>query len=521
VENKNQTVYLILAEKAKKINPLYCLLVVVVLINLYYNLNYITKPILEWYSFRQTQTALTAQYIAIDGFKLAYETPVVGMPWSIPFEFPIYQLIVALLYKVTGGSLTDFTVLGRSVSLIFFVLCSLAINKIMFLLKSKTEDKIILQAMYWASPVYLFWAGSFMIETAALFFILMFIVYSMKLIMGQITYANILLLAGFLTLAMLQKITTALPVLIIFFAITVLSIRIDSLYEEKYKYILYVFLVFGSCLIAYSWIAFTDSVKGGNLIGVHLTSKNLQNWNYGSFNQRFDSKLWYDVVFLRLMTPLFGLLSLIVLIAGFFVANVKSRIIIVTSLTLFITPFLIFSNLHIQHDYYQVANYVFYMIAIGYSLSSVKNIIYQSSIKYGNFINISMPIIFCATLLYGFSGSILYKQKIIEIDPKTEKNLMIANFVKSHTSEDDIVVWYGMDWNSMGAFYSGRRSLTVPDYGNIQLDAIKNTDKYINKSPGAITICPFNQREIVEAIVMDKYPSAKVEKIIDCNIYIL
>ena len=54
-------------------------------------------PALDFYAFRQTQTALSAYWLWHDGFRLAYETPVLGAPWAIPYEFPLYQWLVALL----------------------------------------------------------------------------------------------------------------------------------------------------------------------------------------------------------------------------------------------------------------------------------------------------------------------------------------------------------------------------------------------------------------------------------------
>src|SRR5690242_16322451 len=49
------------------------------------------QHILEAHAFRQTQTAITSFWFCRTGFKLAYETPVAGYPWSIPYEFPLYQ----------------------------------------------------------------------------------------------------------------------------------------------------------------------------------------------------------------------------------------------------------------------------------------------------------------------------------------------------------------------------------------------------------------------------------------------
>src|ERR1700722_9222047 len=56
-------------------------------------------PLLGMHSFRQTQTAITSYWILRGSPWLAYHTPVFGAPWSIPFEFPMYQLLVALIVK--------------------------------------------------------------------------------------------------------------------------------------------------------------------------------------------------------------------------------------------------------------------------------------------------------------------------------------------------------------------------------------------------------------------------------------
>src|SRR5262245_5390007 len=53
------------------------------------------RPIFEQHGFRQTQTALSTYWILQGGPWIAYETPVLGAPWALPFEFPTYQLAAA------------------------------------------------------------------------------------------------------------------------------------------------------------------------------------------------------------------------------------------------------------------------------------------------------------------------------------------------------------------------------------------------------------------------------------------
>src|ERR1700733_12178228 len=75
-------------------------------------------PLLGMHSFRQTQTAITAYWILRGSPWFAYHTPVLGAPWSIPYEFPMYQLVVAAVVKLTGLQLDP---AGRLVSYLFLL----------------------------------------------------------------------------------------------------------------------------------------------------------------------------------------------------------------------------------------------------------------------------------------------------------------------------------------------------------------------------------------------------------------
>ena len=77
------------------------------------------NTIFDFHGFRQAQTAISAESIRNGGPILRYETPVFGPPWSIPFEFPLYQVLVALLAKLFAAPIDQ---TGRFVSEIFHYL---------------------------------------------------------------------------------------------------------------------------------------------------------------------------------------------------------------------------------------------------------------------------------------------------------------------------------------------------------------------------------------------------------------
>ena len=60
---------------------------------------------------------------------------------------------------------------------------------------------------------------------------------------------------------------------------------------------------------AFVWTRYSDSVKSFNPLGAHLTSTNLANWNFGTWEQKLNWNTWSDY-FSRSLTDLFGELSL-------------------------------------------------------------------------------------------------------------------------------------------------------------------------------------------------------------------
>src|SRR5262249_7120126 len=122
------------------------------------------QPLLDQYQFRQTQTALTSYWLMRGGPIFAYETPVLGFPWSIPFEFPVYQIIVALLSQ-TGVPLDA---AGRIVSFVFFVGCLWPMRVLFRALQFDDVAFPCAAVLFLLSPLYLYWGRTFMVETCAL-----------------------------------------------------------------------------------------------------------------------------------------------------------------------------------------------------------------------------------------------------------------------------------------------------------------------------------------------------------------
>lgn len=129
-------------------------------------------PVIGMHAFRQTQTAITSYWLLKGSPWLAYETPVLGAPWSIPFECPLYQLLVAALVRLSGIPLDP---AGRLVSFVFVLLMIHPVRKLTLAYGGTDTEVLVFTILLLGSPVYLYWGTSFLIETSALFFSLEFL----------------------------------------------------------------------------------------------------------------------------------------------------------------------------------------------------------------------------------------------------------------------------------------------------------------------------------------------------------
>ena len=134
------------------------------------NINF---PLVGEHNFRITQTASTAFWFVQEGFRLDYQTPVVGKPWSIPFEFPIYQYLTALLSLLGGLSIE---VSGRIISILSIIGTLCMAYKCIQLFFNK-EDSIfitkVLTIIYLSMPCVLTLEELFLLNQQLFFLLLL------------------------------------------------------------------------------------------------------------------------------------------------------------------------------------------------------------------------------------------------------------------------------------------------------------------------------------------------------------
>jgi hypothetical protein len=460
---------------------------IVVLYSTFLAIGFSDQPPLDAYSFRQTQTALTSYWFTQDGFKLAYQTPVAGAPWILPFEFPLYQIIVAMVSKISGLSLD---VIGRVTSYAFLVLCLVPIRSITRKLELPHFNLIFLcfVILLFSSPIYVYWGRTFMIETAALFFSIMAIKYFLDLLLENRFPKTFFLFSFFGTLSILQKSTTIIPVLAVL-AIVFVCYELRQQKSNKYLFrksnlilvaVGFVLPVFIGAL----WVNFIDRAKLSSPLGAQLASSALNAWNWGTIAQRASSEIWVKVVWNRILFPnIGGVLGVVLLLMPLcFRMPARIRNIVISSLVLGIAPLFIFTNLHLVHEYYQTANVIFLIFGVsvvlgGFLLPMIgpgATMLMIAAIATSNYVALCQN----------------YLPQIKQVFNKTNRDLVVGEVLKHELPLGSQFVAFGNDWNSSFAYLAQRKSFTVPPWFTSYKDVIANPEKYVDANRlGGLVSC--------------------------------
>ncbi|SDG62157.1 phospholipid carrier-dependent glycosyltransferase [Thalassobaculum litoreum] len=423
---------------------------------------WIDIPVLDSFGFRQAQTAISAFYMLKDGIALDYQTPVLGQPWSIPFEFPSYQILTALVASL--GISVD--IAGRVVSYGFFVACLLPLRSILLSLGFRQEAFHIVATLFLSSSLYVFWSRTVMIESAALFFCVLWLMLVLRYIFAEMSSARSMawtvvgaLVAG--TLGVLTKATTfpAFCVVGCLFALLQLWRKFAGRKERGSVDWLRAITPFGMtlamCLIPIAlgtlWVGYTDAIKSLNPYGALLTSQALAGWNFGTLEQRVSEAFWGTVVGRTLPEALgYGVwLAPLVVVAAMIVGRVSAPIIIF--MLGFLTPLVVFTNLHAVHNYYQYANGVFLILALGSAIAALAQ-------DYSRPLAAGLGVIFVAGNVTLFWSDYL---PLLRVDWQQNETIQIAQKVQDHTPPDSGLVLIGADWSSEIPYYSQRRMLAL------------------------------------------------------------
>ena len=413
----------------------------------------LSQPLVEHNAFRQTQTAYTALLYQRDGIDLLHpKLPVLGPPFEVPFEFPLFQAIAALVMnlgvspdlaaRITGLScflLTAFLLWGlirhlagavaAAAGLLFFLFSPFA------LVWSRTS---MIEYLATAGAVGSVWAGMAWRDNR-----------------GRWTWATALA-AGMV--AALVKIPTSL-----FWVLPLVAYRSAKDSPGIRGWLrarldpLFVVLVVVPVAAAVLWTWHADEIKRSNPATWFLTSQALQTWNFGTVAQRLDPNTW-RIVASRAVRTLVGLPFLVLLpFAVAEAARSPQRLCWVAIGLAAVLPIGVFFNLYVVHDYYLAA--ISPAIAAVLAIGMAKVWEHASAARYRSLLIVAALGAAAMTAVQTRHYWTLIYDRVSEDDPYVA--LPLARELAASSQPSDLVVVAGRDWSPDVLYHSRRTGLMM------------------------------------------------------------
>ena len=408
----------------------------------------LNDSIYERFSFRQTQTAFGIRYFANESLNpLNAQVPVLGPPWKIPMEFPLFQLIAALPSKYLR---IDEAISGRISATVFFLLSSI----LLFLILQQTNGKSIARI---SLPIFLLtsfsleWGSAVLIDwlSVALTLSGIYLIIVHKKLNSNFSLKLILALAVFI-LASLTKVTTTVPWIIAFVLFT--NSKTKKLMDKKSFTI--TSLLFLSYIPFMYWNTIANRIKSENPFTGFLVSDAMNNWNFGSVRQRLLPNNYF-VIFERIDNLIIGSTFYLIVIITV-VALIKQIDLTFFNFYLFTSLFsvAIFFNLYLVHDYYLIAIYPAIIAMLSIILGSGLELLLKNQ-KYQ--IVTQLPVIFVVLLTYISPIGKGYLN-----DFRTDSGIPDASqFIQSQTEKNSKIIMLGCDWDPTLLYFADRKGLML------------------------------------------------------------
>ena len=404
--------------------------------------------------FRQAQTAISAHFIQQEAsFALDYPTPVLGKPWSIPMEYPLYQWCAVTLSVSTGMPLVQ---AGRAVSLTCFLLALPAIGLLLKRIGLGAAPCLVAIALLLTCPLHIFYARSFLIETMALMAALWFVAAFVETLRTRrVAWLLVASLAG--AVAGTVKVTTFILYLVP--AAAWGGWCLLRTWRERSGSWLPVAAVLGwglgcvvvPCLATVAWTEFADAVKAQNPNGAFLASGNMTGFNFGlgDFNLRFSAEAW--TAMLRVWQHgIFPLPAIAAIVAVAALWGGRWRWPALASAGLFLRAQVVFPLRYARHVYFFVANAALLVLAAGFTLAGLWEL--------PRYRWAAWPACLALAALHvgGFLHYYLPTQSLV-----SNGGTGLTNIISELTYAREILVIAGEDWDSSTPFFARRRALMI------------------------------------------------------------
>ena len=409
------------------------------------------QPLIEVHAFRQTQTAWTAVIFHQEGIDLLRpQLPVLGPPFVVPLEFPLFQAAASLV--MDAGVPPDVAL--RVTGLFTFVLTAVLLWRLVARLAGDSAGLVALIA-FSVSPLGLLWSRTSMIEylatagaVGALYGALRWQETSSK------PWYVASLVAG--AVAMLVKPPTAVLYLLPLVVLGIQGVRDPRrpTVSARQFALAAAGLILVPVAIGMAWTLYADAIKAASPNTTWLTSAAIVYWNFGTIGQRLDPYTWW-VIGRGLSSFLLGHAAFIWLPLAFLgcLALARRWFVMAWLMGAAFGP-LIFVNLYAAHDYYLIAISPMAALAVALSYVWLRRMRRQ-------LLALLIAIGLVGAWVFGLTRTAFYWGAQFEAPVDSQQQLIAGEFIAAHSRPDEIVVLLHRDWDPAALYYAQRKGLQV------------------------------------------------------------
>jgi hypothetical protein len=447
-------------------------------------------PFTGEHEFRQTQTAISVWEIREHGFSpLHPRLPLFGPPWECPFEYPVFQMIAAAVDYVAPWTNLDVSI--RVTNLLFFYLTAAALAILTSLFFAESRAGLFASAVFLFSSYSAFWSRTSMIEYAATFFGLAYLLGLVHWLIRPKRWLFVLALVLGILASLTKTTTFAIPLVtagtiasLFFFNLlrcqwwtaqflaviglprsqghAELNVSTELELRLVHALALAVLLII-PVLAGYGYTRYGDHIKQQlpYTALLSLSQSDMKHWTYGTWEQRLSWDNWARI-FRRVenMTPRsLGFAAVIGFFALPFCTHRFARwpggnLWMGASLALApLIGIVVFFNLYVIHSYYLIACTPFLALFAGIGLS----LIFQSLRT--RFLQVLFILLLVGLAVREWSGPLGTLSGSVATSNKSVAYLSEA--ARQIKKDEPVIVLSSSGWSAFAPYYLKRRAFML------------------------------------------------------------
>lgn len=390
------------------------------------------------HTWRQSDTANYIYDFYLNGIDLLHPSVCwMGNHKTLLLEFPLPEAIVSVLYHVFGPS----HIVARAFFFVSFIVCALYFYRIVRLIWTETTARFAV-LIYLSAPLGLFFSRAVHIDFFTLALVHMCMYYLLRYIDSS-NRKHILVAALTASIGFLVKAPYFLPI--------ALPILAYAYKKKRVKQLLWGGLYFiPAFLLFFLWqrhsFAINNAAPDWHFLQGYRKFTDNVDWYFGPMEQRYVPELW-ELLKQRFKEEILGISGIILFLIGLlFSYRTRLSSIVFWWLGSCVIYLLVFFNLNLVHNYYQVPFIAPLAVLAGIGLNKIYH-----SLSFG-------PIL--AYLLFGLflAESINYAEKNYYVVQTL--HMEIGEIIQNETNPNElcIVNHHEMDSKCPNFLYAGRRN---------------------------------------------------------------